>query len=83
MPPFLVFNRTQVVNRDSLLHALHDRPPGTALITVTNHHSCMDEPLIWGSDTGDCTSYTSIKVDPSHVMLFQAFWIGASYQTIT
>ncbi len=43
-----VANSTQVLNRDRLLRALHDRPPGTALITVANHHSCMDEPLIWG-----------------------------------
>eukprot|EP00096_Caligus_rogercresseyi_P007862 TRINITY_DN2599_c0_g1_i2.p1 TRINITY_DN2599_c0_g1~~TRINITY_DN2599_c0_g1_i2.p1 ORF type:complete len:275 (+),score=45.89 TRINITY_DN2599_c0_g1_i2:111-935(+) len=42
------FTRTHVYGRDVLLKALESRPEGTPLITVTNHHSCMDEPLLWG-----------------------------------
>jgi monolysocardiolipin acyltransferase len=43
-----VLNSTVVHNRDRLISALHDRPSGVPLLTVSNHHSCMDEPLIWG-----------------------------------
>ncbi len=42
------FNHVQVINKDALLKVLHDRPKGVALLTVVNHHSCMDEPLLWG-----------------------------------
>ena len=41
-------NSLRVVNRDRLLSALHHRDRGRPLITVANHHSCMDEPLLWG-----------------------------------
>ena len=45
---FPVLNRAQIVDRDNLSLALHDRRRGAPLITVANHHSCMDEPLLWG-----------------------------------
>uniref|UniRef100_A0A0K2US33 Tafazzin family protein n=1 Tax=Lepeophtheirus salmonis TaxID=72036 RepID=A0A0K2US33_LEPSM len=42
------FTRTNIHHRKILTKALEERPNGTPLITVANHHSCMDEPLLWG-----------------------------------
>ena len=41
-------NSTIVYNRNILIDALENRPNDVPLITVANHHSCMDEPLLWG-----------------------------------
>ncbi|XP_047117314.1 tafazzin [Schistocerca piceifrons] len=41
-------NTTKVYNRDILIHALENRPPTVPLITVSNHHSCFDDPGLWG-----------------------------------
>ena len=41
-------NSLWVYNRNILTDALENRPSYVPLITVTNHHSCMDEPLLWG-----------------------------------
>ena len=43
-----VANSLKVYNRNILINALESRPTSVPLITVTNHHSCMDEPLLWG-----------------------------------
>lgn len=43
-----VLNRTTVYNRAGLERAL-GRPPGTPLLTVSNHHSCFDDPGLWGA----------------------------------
>ena len=41
-------NHARIYGQENLYKALEDRPENTPLITVANHHSCMDEPLIWG-----------------------------------
>lgn len=41
-------NTVNVHNREILIDALDNRPKGTPLITVCNHHSCLDDPLLWG-----------------------------------
>ncbi|GLJ23086.1 hypothetical protein SUGI_0435840 [Cryptomeria japonica] len=41
-------NNTQVHNKDTLLHLIKSRPSGTPLITVSNHMSTLDDPLMWG-----------------------------------
>ena len=41
-------NKARIYGQENLYKALEGRPKDTPLITVTNHHSCMDEPLIWG-----------------------------------
>ena len=35
-------------NTDRFTKAVYDRPKGTPLITVSNHLSCIDDPIIWG-----------------------------------
>ena len=41
-------NHARIYGQENLYKALEERPENTPLITVANHHSCMDEPLIWG-----------------------------------
>ena len=41
-------NRTTVYNREALYRAIDDRPKDRALLTVCNHHSTLDEPVLWG-----------------------------------
>lgn len=50
-------NSRWTINLEGLNHALYHRPPDVPLITVANHHSCMDEPLLWGMlDTKSLTN---------------------------
>ncbi|TRY75417.1 hypothetical protein TCAL_00563 [Tigriopus californicus] len=42
------FNTVWIHNRERLIQVLEHRPKEVPVITVANHHSCMDEPLIWG-----------------------------------
>merc|ERR1712111_37729 len=41
-------NSYQIYNKEKLMQALENRPINIPLITVANHISCMDEPLLWG-----------------------------------
>ncbi|XP_037827570.1 tafazzin homolog [Lucilia sericata] len=41
-------NKTKVYNRERLIEAVAKRPPGVPLVTVSNHHSCFDDPGLWG-----------------------------------
>ncbi|KAF3327626.1 N-acylphosphatidylethanolamine synthase-like isoform X1 [Carex littledalei] len=43
-----LLNRTTVYNADTLLRLVSSRPPGTPLLTVSNHMSTLDDPLMWG-----------------------------------
>ena len=43
-----IANSLLIHNRKILSNALENRGSGIPLITVTNHHSTMDEPLLWG-----------------------------------
>lgn len=45
---FLGLNSTVTYNREALVNAIENRPDKVPLITVANHHSCVDEPLLWG-----------------------------------
>ncbi|CAL9111833.1 unnamed protein product, partial [Musa textilis] len=41
-------NSTSVHNPEALLHLVKSRPPGVPLLTVSNHMSTLDDPLMWG-----------------------------------
>lgn len=43
-----LLNNTTVHNADTLLRLVRSRPPGIPLVTVSNHMSTMDDPLLWG-----------------------------------
>ncbi|KAK3027585.1 hypothetical protein RJ639_042261 [Escallonia herrerae] len=43
-----LLNTTTVHNGDTLLRLVKSRPPGVPLITVSNHMSTLDDPLMWG-----------------------------------
>ncbi|KAH7947739.1 hypothetical protein HPB52_015420 [Rhipicephalus sanguineus] len=42
------FNTVNVYNKEILIDAIENRPKDVPLITVCNHHSCLDDPFIWG-----------------------------------
>ncbi|KAH9512712.1 hypothetical protein Btru_037997 [Bulinus truncatus] len=41
-------NKVQVHNKETLNKAFVQRPSCQGLLTVSNHTSCMDDPLLWG-----------------------------------
>lgn len=43
-----LLNTTTVHNADTLLRLVRSRPPGIPLLTVSNHMSTLDDPLMWG-----------------------------------
>ncbi|XP_066349020.1 N-acylphosphatidylethanolamine synthase-like isoform X3 [Miscanthus floridulus] len=43
-----LLNTTTVHNADALLRLVSSRFPGTPLLTVSNHMSTLDDPLMWG-----------------------------------
>ncbi|WOG86810.1 hypothetical protein DCAR_0206028 [Daucus carota subsp. sativus] len=43
-----LLNHTNVHNSHTLLRLLRSRPPGVPLITVSNHMSTLDDPVMWG-----------------------------------
>lgn len=42
-------NKSQVHNVDQLIKLIKERPQGKPLITLCNHDSCCDDPLIFGA----------------------------------
>ncbi|XP_022965331.1 N-acylphosphatidylethanolamine synthase isoform X2 [Cucurbita maxima] len=43
-----LLNTTSVRNADTLLRLVRYRPTGVPLITVSNHMSTLDDPVMWG-----------------------------------
>ncbi|KAL8231794.1 hypothetical protein R6Q57_001572 [Mikania cordata] len=44
----VLLNSTSVHNADTLLNLVRSRPSGVPLITVSNHMSTVDDPVMWG-----------------------------------
>ncbi|KAL0278909.1 UNVERIFIED_CONTAM: hypothetical protein PYX00_000588 [Menopon gallinae] len=42
------FNKTRIHNKHILYDAIEKRQKDVPLITISNHHSCFDDPGIWG-----------------------------------
>jgi monolysocardiolipin acyltransferase len=45
-----MFQQVQAKNLGALHRAILDRPKGTPLITLSNHASCIDDPVMWGNN---------------------------------
>ncbi|XWS33978.1 hypothetical protein CRYUN_Cryun22dG0128500 [Craigia yunnanensis] len=43
-----LLNTTSVHNADTPIHLVRSRPPDVPLLTISNHMSTLDDPLIWG-----------------------------------
>lgn len=43
-----VSQRVQTINLVQLERAIQKRPQGIPLVTVSNHSSCVDDPVLWG-----------------------------------
>lgn len=48
MKLLLRLQRVQVKNLERLKKVVWERPSGQPLVTVSNHTSCIDDPLMWG-----------------------------------
>lgn len=44
-----MLNTYAVHNRDRLHKCLYEREKDRGLVTISNHDSCMDDPLLWGA----------------------------------
>lgn len=42
-------NKSRVHNAQQLLDCINNRPKGKPLITLCNHDSCCDDPLVFGN----------------------------------
>ncbi|KAK3587571.1 hypothetical protein CHS0354_004861 [Potamilus streckersoni] len=42
------FNRVKFYNAEVFHQAVDKRDPERGLLTICNHYSCMDDPLVWG-----------------------------------
>lgn len=41
-------NRTRIYNNEILASIIDTKPQHIPLLTLSNHHSCFDDPGIWG-----------------------------------
>ncbi|KAL5288945.1 TAZ family protein [Megaselia abdita] len=56
------FNKTKIYNRQRLVDLVGKRSKGTPLVTISNHHSCFDDPGLWGTlPFRTCCSHKKIR----------------------
>ncbi|XP_017753198.1 PREDICTED: tafazzin homolog isoform X1 [Eufriesea mexicana] len=69
-------NRTTVYNKHIFDRALNNRPKNVPLITVSNHHSCFDDPGIWATlDLKDMLNRRKMRWSlAAHDICFTNFW---------
>ncbi|XP_052090592.1 tafazzin-like isoform X3 [Mytilus californianus] len=63
-----LLNTYKIHNQERLYKCLYDREEKRGLVTVSNHDSCMDDPLLWG-----CLKWRN-TVQPAKVR-----WITAAH----
>lgn len=47
------FNRARIYNNEILASIIDTKPEHIPLLTLSNHHSCFDDPGIWGKCLND------------------------------
>lgn len=57
-----VLNKTDCVNMDKLMDLVKHREEKVGLITVSNHHSCLDDPVLFGNMPLSILTYTNEKM---------------------
>ena len=43
-----ILNRPKIHNRQEFLDVVEYREKNRGLLTVSNHYSCIDDPVMWG-----------------------------------
>lgn len=46
-------NRARIYNNEILASIIDTKPEHIPLLTLSNHHSCFDDPGIWGKNAFD------------------------------
>jgi len=62
------FNRISVYNKAVLFDAIESRRNNQALVTVSNHRSCIDDPVLFGNYQTFC--YTLLSQQIHHIAKF-------------
>jgi len=51
-------NTYRIHNHERLLQSVYHRDRDRGLVTISNHESCIDDPLLWGKDSRFCKETT-------------------------
>lgn len=76
-------NTFNLINGDILYKTIEDRPSNQGLVTVSNHYSCIDEPLLWGEYQFYPQPHLSIYFLFSFIKMLFNFWGKEDRETNT